>query len=174
MVGSFYTFFVEVRQHLLNSWITGSRQVWALLGAGGRRRSTLAVVGSVPAGGAIRVSERQRRVLEALVRRSTAPQRLVRRAQMILMLAAGKRFHQVARALGGVRHAVYKWCDRWRTQAWRLAEVEGAGWPPYRPGGGVGRGMMGALRGCKPATFSPEQIGKVIAVAWEGPAGLRP
>jgi hypothetical protein len=66
MVSSFYTFFVEVSQHLLNSWIGGSRQVLALLGAGGRRSSTLAVVGPVPAGGAIRVSERQGRVLEAL------------------------------------------------------------------------------------------------------------
>ena len=92
MIGSFYIFFVEASQHLLNHWIAGSRQVLALLGAGGRRRSTLAVVGPVPAGGAITVSEGQRRVLEALVRRSSAPRRLVRRAQIILMLAAGKTF----------------------------------------------------------------------------------
>ena len=169
MVGSFYTFFVEVSQHLLNSWIAGSRQVLALLGAGGRRRSTLAVVGPVPAGGAITVSEGQRRVLEALVRRSTAPQRLVRRAQMILMLAAGKTFNQVARALGGVRHAVYKWCNRWRTQAWRLAEMEAQAWPDHVLSRVLEGLLMDAYRAGKPATFSPEQIVKLIAVACEPP-----
>ena len=169
MVGSFYTFFVEVSQHLLNSWIAGSRQVLALLGAGGRRRSTLAVVGPVLAGGAITVSEGQRRVLEALVRRSSAPQRLVRRAQMILMLAAGKTFNQVARALGGVRHAVYKWCNRWRMQAWRLAEVEGQACPDHVLSRVLEGLLMDAYRAGKPATFSPEQIVKLIAVACERP-----
>jgi transposase len=169
MVGSFYTFFVEVSQHLLNSWIAGSRQVLALLGAGGRRRSTLAVVGPVLAGGAITVSEGQRRVLEALVRRSTAPQRLVRRAQMILMLAAGKTFNQVARALGGVRHAVYKWCNRWRTQAWRLAEMEAQACPDRVLSRVLEGLLMDAYRAGKPATFSPEQIVKLIAVACEQP-----
>jgi DNA invertase Pin-like site-specific DNA recombinase len=63
-------------------------------------------------GGTITLSERQGRLLEALVRRSTAPQRLVRRAQTILMLAAGKTFNQVVRTLGVLRHTVYKWCNR--------------------------------------------------------------
>jgi DNA invertase Pin-like site-specific DNA recombinase len=59
-------------------------------------------------------SERQGRLLEALVRRSSAPQRLVKRAQMILLLAAGKTFNQVARALRVLRQTVYKWGKRWR------------------------------------------------------------
>ena len=45
MVGSFYTFFVEVSRYLLNSWMVGSQQISALLGAGGRCRSAPAVVG---------------------------------------------------------------------------------------------------------------------------------
>jgi hypothetical protein len=44
------------------------------------------------------------------VRRSSAPQRLVKCAQVILLLAAGKAFNQVARALGVLRHTVY---NRW-------------------------------------------------------------
>jgi hypothetical protein len=59
-------------------------------------------------------SERQGRLLEALVRRSSAPQRLVKRTQMILLLAAGKTFNQVARALRVLRQTVYKWGKRWR------------------------------------------------------------
>ena len=169
MINLFYTFFIEASQHILNHWIAGSRQVLALLGAGGRRRSTLAVVGPVPAGGAITVSEGQRRVLEALVRRSSAPQRLVRRAQIILMLAAGKTFNQVARALGVLRQAVYKWYNRWRTQARQLAEVEAQ----ERSDQGLSNRLAGLLldayRPGKPATFSPEQIVKLIAVACEPP-----
>ena len=35
MINPFYTFFIEASQHLLNHWVAGSRQVLALLGAGG-------------------------------------------------------------------------------------------------------------------------------------------
>jgi transposase len=168
MVGSFYTFFVEVSRHLLNSWVAGSRQILALLGAGGRRRSAPAVVGSTPSG-AITVSRRQRRLLEALVRRSTAPQRLVRRAQMILMLAAGKTPHQVARALGVLRQTVYKWRNRWQEQARQWAEAEVQARNDQVLSGVLEGLLLDAYRAGKPATFSPEQIVKLIAVACEHP-----
>ena len=168
MIDSFYIFFVEASQHLLNHWIAGSRQVLALLSAGGKRRPTPAVVDPAP-GGRVLLSERQGRVLEALVRRSTAPQRLVRRAQIILLLAAGKTFNQVARALGVLRQTVYKWYNRWRTQARQLAEVEAQ----ERSDQGLSNRLAGLLldayRPGKPATFSPEQIVKLIAGACEPP-----
>src|SRR5918999_533521 len=126
MIKPFYTFFIEASQRILNHWIAGSRQVLALLGAGGKRRLTPAVIEPAP-GGRILLSERQGRLLEAVVRRSSAPQRLVKRAQMILLLAAGKTFNQVARALGVLRQTVYKWGNRWRRQARQLAEVEAQG-----------------------------------------------
>ena len=115
------------------------------------------------------MSEGQRRVLEALVRRSSAPQRLVRRAQMILMLAAGKTFNQVARALGVLRQTVYKWGKRWRTQARRLAVVEEQACPDHVLSRMLEGLLMDAYRAGKPATFSPEQIVKLIAVACERP-----
>ncbi|HZC03186.1 MAG TPA: helix-turn-helix domain-containing protein [Gammaproteobacteria bacterium] len=168
MVNPFYTFFIEASQHLLNHWIAGSRQVLALLGAGGKRRPTPVVVDPV-LGGRILLSERQERLLEALVRRSSAPQRLVKRAQMILLLAAGKRFNQLARALGVLRQTVYKWGKRWRIQAQRLAEVEGQACPDHVLSGVLEGLLMDAYRAGKPATFSPEQIVKLIAVACERP-----
>jgi hypothetical protein len=39
MIGSFYIFFVEASQHILNHWIGGSWQVLALLGAGGQAQT---------------------------------------------------------------------------------------------------------------------------------------
>jgi hypothetical protein len=105
MINPFYTSFIEASQHLLNHWIAGSWHVLELVGVCGKRRPTPAVIDPVP-GGKILLSERQGRLLEALVRRSTAPQRLVKRTQMILLLAAGKTFNQVARTLGVLRQTV--------------------------------------------------------------------
>ena len=51
MINPFYSFFIEASQHLLNPWIAGSRQVLALLGAGGKRRPTPAVIDPAPGGG---------------------------------------------------------------------------------------------------------------------------
>src|ERR671915_1314952 len=168
MINPFYTFFIEASQHLLNHWIAGSRQVLALLGAGGQRRLTPAVIDPVP-GGRILLSKRQGRWLEAMVRRSSAPQRLVKRAQIILLLAAGQTFNQVARALGVLRQTVYQWGKRWRTPARQLAEVEA----PERSEPAFSTRLAGLLldayRPGKPATFSPEQIVKLIAVAGEPP-----
>jgi hypothetical protein len=173
MINPFYTFFIEASQHLLNHWIAGSRQVLALLGAGGKCRPTPAVIDPVP-GGRILLSERQGRLLEALVRRSTAPQRLVKRAQMILLLAAGKTFNQVARALGVLRQTVYKWGKRWRTQARRLAEVEAQACHNHVLSRVLEGLLMDAYRAGKPAAFSPEQIVKLIAVACERPQDCGP
>jgi putative transposase len=122
------------------------------------------VVDPVP-GGRILLSERQGRLLEALVRRSSAPQRLVRRAQMILLLAAGKTFNQVARALRVLRQTVYKWGKRWRTQARRLAEAEAQACPDHVLSGVLEGLLMDAYRAGKPATFSPEQVVKLGSVS---------
>ena len=168
MIGSFYIFFVEASQHLLNHWIAGGRQVLALLGAGGKRRPTPAVIDPAP-GGRVLLSERQRRLLEAWVRRSSAPQRLVRRAQIILLLAAGKTFNEVARALGVLRQTVYKWGKRWRTQAGQLAEVEAQERSDQALSNRLAGLLLDAYRLGKPTTFSPEQIVKLIAVACERP-----
>src|SRR5437016_2772221 len=151
MINPFYTFFIEASQHLLNHWIAGSRQVLALLGAGGKRRPTPAMIEPVP-GGRVLLSERQGRLLEALVRRSSAPQRLVRRAQIILLLAAGKTFNEVARALGVLRQTVYKWGKRWRTQARRLAEVEAQACHDHVLSRVLEELLMDAYRAGKPAT----------------------
>ena len=168
MINPFYTFFIEASQHLLNHWVAGSRRVLALLGAGGKRRPTPVVVDPVP-GGKILLSERQERLLEVLVRRSSAPQRLVKRAQIILLLAAGKTFNQVARALGVLRQTVYQWGKRWRTQAQQLAEVEAQECSDPALSNRLAGLLVDAYRPGKPATFSPEQIVKLIAVACEPP-----
>jgi putative transposase len=168
MINPCYTFFIEVSQPLLNHWIAGSCPVLEWVGGCGQRRPTPAVVDPAP-GGRIPWSERQGRWLEALVRRSTAPQRLVRRARMILLLAAGKTVNQVARALGVLRPTVYQWGKRWRRQARQLAEVEAQERSDQALSERLAERVLEAYRPGQPATFSPEQIVKLMAVAGERP-----
>ncbi len=59
------------------------------------------------------LSEEERQALEALVRRHSTSQQLVRRAQMIVAAADGKRNGQIARELGASVDTVRSWRMRW-------------------------------------------------------------
>ena len=70
------------------------------------------------------LTARQRACLEQLVRRQTSPQRLVRRAKMLLALETGANQCHVTRQLHLNRGTVRVWRTRWRTCAPKLAQVE--------------------------------------------------
>ncbi len=57
----------------------------------------------------LKLSETERKELEALVRRHSTPQQLVRRAQMILAADEGKRNGQIAREMGASVDTVRSW-----------------------------------------------------------------
>ena len=75
----------------------------------------------------------------------------------------------MARALGVLRQTVYQWGKRWRTQAQQLAEVEAQECSDPALSNRLAGLLVDAYRPGKPATFSPEQIVKLIAVACEPP-----
>ena len=93
-------------------------------------------------------------VLARLVRAHTTPRKLAERAQLILLAASGTGVREIARQLGVWPKTVRHWLRRWRTAgeaapvAQRLADAE-------RPGA--------------PATFTPEQICAIVALACEKP-----
>ena len=93
-------------------------------------------------------------VLTRLVRAHTTPQKLVERARMILLAAGGTGVRETARQLEVWPKAVRHWLWRWRIAAeaapvaLRLADAP-------RPGA--------------PATFTPEQICAIVALACEQP-----
>src|SRR5436305_4591748 len=66
-----------------------------------------------PRAAAIQVSPAQQDVLQRLRRQPTADQRLVRRASIILALAANPCVEAVAQQLGLTRVTVRHWRDRW-------------------------------------------------------------
>ncbi len=73
----------------------------------------------------LRLSETERKELEALVRRHSTPQQLVRRAQMILGANEGKRNGQIAREMGASVDTVRSWRMRLssggRRSLWRIS-----------------------------------------------------
>src|SRR3954453_158330 len=121
-----------------------------------------------PRAAAIQVSPAQQALLPRIQRQKTADQRRVRRASIILALADNPCVEAVARQLGLTRVTVRAWRDRWREATSALQAAERDLTPPQF------RRLLEHLlddapRPGKPATFSPEQIVQIVALACEPP-----
>src|SRR3954468_1657702 len=116
----------------------------------------------------IQVSPAQQDGLQHLQRRQTADQRRVRRASIILALAANPCVDAVARQLSLTRVTVRLWRDRWlaATPALQRAEQDQA---PQHLRRTLEHLLDDAPRPGKPATFTPEQIVQIVALACEPP-----
>lgn len=165
MIKAIGNLFLNLGRYVVEQVLAGTQPVVDLLLPVGT--AAVAIAGAAP--GAFPLSARQRRLLEGVVRRSTAPQRLVRRARLILALAAGHSPNQVARQPGVLRQTVYKWRDRWRKRHCYLVEAEAAEPNDKRLGAFLERQLLDRYRCGRPATFSPEQLVKIIALACEHP-----
>lgn len=124
---------------------------------------------SGPSAAALELSARQRSCLEQLRQRQTAPQRLVRRVLILLALAAHPRLETVSQDLGLNRISVRLWRDRWLQARETLAQAENDNLsdPQFLS---VIEGLLDdAPRPGGPATFTPEQIVQIVAVACEPP-----
>ena len=117
----------------------------------------------------IDLSTRQRACLEQLRQRQTAPQRLVRRVHILLTLAANPCLQTTAGDLGLNRISVRLWRDRWRDAAEALAQAEQDDLSDSQLLGLITEILDDAPRPGGPATFTPEQIVQIVAVACEPP-----
>jgi Homeodomain-like domain len=123
-----------------------------------------------PSAAPLALSARQRALLQRLRQRQTAPRRLVRRVAILLALDADPCVEAAARRLGLTRLTVRHWRDRWLGAADRLRAAEADG--VLDPGllGLIEAALDDAPRPGGPATFTPEQIVGVVAVACEPPS----
>jgi putative transposase len=121
-----------------------------------------------PRAAAIQVSPAQHAALQRIRRQQTADQRLVRRASIILALEADPCVEAVARQLGLTRVTVRHWRDRWLEATADLQRAE-QDHDRRRLRTLLGQILDDAPRPGKPATFTPEQIVQIVAVACEPP-----
>lgn len=97
-------------------------------------------------------SEEERQAVARLARSRTAPARAVERARVTQAALAGETVEQIAVRLGLARNTVYLWLKRFQTRG--LAGVED------HPRSG------------RPATYTREQVGEIVATALTDPQTL--
>jgi putative transposase len=117
----------------------------------------------------VRLSARQHSLLEQIRRQQTAPQRLVRRVLILLALAANPCLKATAAELGLNRISVRLWRDRWLAAAEALTQAEDDHVSDSQLLSLIEQILDDAPRPGGPATFSPEQIVQIVAVACEPP-----
>lgn len=105
----------------------------------------------------IELSAEHEQTLCVLVRAHSTPQKLVERARIVLLASAGLSNSEIAQRLGIWRKTAGHWRRRW------LAAEASAE---------VGQRLSDAPRCGAPATFTPEQICQIMALACEDPERL--
>ena len=103
---------------------------------------------------AVQLSAEHERELTDLVRAHSTPQKLAERARIVLLAAAGLGIEETAQQLGIWRKTAGHWRRRWRDAA---------------PSAGVAARLSDAPRCGAPATFTPEVICQIMALACEDP-----
>ena len=124
---------------------------------------------TVPVSPQVTLTARQRACLEQIARRQTNPQRLVRRAKILLAMDAGANHCQIARQMHLNRGTVHAWCQRWLTFTPKLEQAELAGLSEKALTTMIEEVLTDKLRLGAPATFTAEQIVQIVAVACEPP-----
>lgn len=98
------------------------------------------------------LTDEEREIVERLARSRTAPARLVERAQIVWLASHGRRVSAIVAELGLGAETARTWLKRFNA-------------------GGTD-GLADAPRSGRPATYTPEQVGEVIATALTNPQQL--
>ena len=122
-----------------------------------------------PSATPIALSERVRAILEQMVRRQKSPQRLVRRARMLLEASITNNNEQVAYELDSNRNTVRYWRQRWLEAAPALETAEAKG-DDKGLAELIEKVLADEPRAGAPAAFTAEQIVQIVAVACEAPS----
>ena len=118
----------------------------------------------------VQLTARQRACLEQIARRQTSPQRLVRRAKLLLALETGANQCHVMRQMHLNRGTVHTWRRRWLALAPKLEQIEADGGSDKVLTTMIVEALTDRPRSGTPATFTAEQIVQIVAVACEDPA----
>ena len=98
------------------------------------------------------VTEEEARAVERLARSRTAPARLVERARIVWLARQGWRVPAIARAARRSEQTVRRWIERFNALGLD--------------------GLADAARTGRPPTYTPEQVGEVVAASLTAPQAL--
>jgi len=113
----------------------------------------------------VEVNEAEGRILEQISRETSSRAGLVKRSRIIVGAASGLSITAQSKALGMERNSVQKWRERWQAgQARRKAALETG-----KLREAIEQILADQPRSGVPATFSPEQIVQIVALACEQP-----
>ena len=115
------------------------------------------------------VSQRQREVLEQVVRRGKSQRQHVTRARIVLMGSAGFGNQEIAAKLDIDRKTVYNWRTRWVSQTDHLSRIEEAEADDSVLSEAVLSALSDAPRSGAPVTYTAETVCQIIAVSCEDP-----
>jgi transposase len=113
----------------------------------------------------VTVNEAEREILEHIIRQTSSSQGLVKRSQIILEAATGASITAQAKQQGMERNSIQKWRERW--QAGGLSRETNRQTGELREA--IEQTLADAARPGVPATFSPEQIVQIVAIACQQP-----
>jgi transposase len=119
-----------------------------------------------PSAQPLSLTTNQYEILSSMLRQHTAPQRLVRRARIILATAEGLGLTETAQRLNINITTVQTWRNRWRDDSEPLAALD-----EDRPAlaRAIEETLSDAPRSGTPPTFSAEEVAQIIALACEDP-----
>lgn len=113
----------------------------------------------------IQLSDRQRGMLEKIVRRQTSTVRQVRRAKLILSMGEGNNNRQTADLLGVHRETVIAWRRRWLEAVPELTATELSTLSDQELLSLIEAVLMDEARAGAPLKFSALQVTQMIAIA---------
>ena len=119
---------------------------------------------------AIHLTDAERKVLTLLIARHSAPQVLVKRANIILLAASGKNNTHISSSLHITHHTVRSWRKRWADAHEHLLSLQQATSPSKALSLYIQFELLADLPRCgAPFRFQPEQICQLISLACEAP-----
>ena len=116
------------------------------------------------------LSEKQRHLLEAIIRTHTNPYRLVQRAQVILYAASSRTNTEISLLLRLTRNRVRLWRNRFNDAVGALNQAESEDMDDEGLRRKITLVLMDEQRRGSPGKFSLEEIVQIVALACELPA----
>jgi transposase len=118
----------------------------------------------------VKVTKRQKQVLERVARTKLAPQQLVERCRIVLMSAEGRENADQADELDVDRQRVRRWRHRWAKAREDLVAAERERATDKDLEKLIINALADDKRSGAPPKFCPEQVAAIIALACESPA----